>query len=613
MQYFYSGQVRKYVTQIVRLLSEFSVKQNDGTLIRIPVTYGDMDRQVANIINQNSENTALSAPKISVYITGLSFDRDRLGDSTHIGKIFLRERAVTDGVYTSDQGSNYTVERLMPSPYKLTVKVDIWASSADQKLQILEQILMFFNPSLEIQTSDNFVDWTSLTVVDLDDITYTSRQVPAGTQVTIDVATMTLSTPIWISPPVKVKKMGVITSVFGNIMDQIDPRGDSYYDGLGHTLGDLEPSPFNRIANYAETIGNYDILVTGKNILAYSSNQPQSYVSWYHITEQIPGKYQEGLAKIYLIQPDGTEVLGFGTINIMDETLMVITDWDPDTYPANTPIPGPTRLNTSWGNFDAVIDPIKTRPQNVLPGTRFLLIEGIGGGVHDTFVVENDPLNRLEIKTPFTKVNFYTFKVDGVEVDSIPMPNVVYQNMNAMNISSNGSSASFDVHLIVATAQYGCILVNPGTDYNVGDKIKVRGNLLGGAIVENDCVIIVGGIDMNGGITDFRVIGSSIPYNFTIIPTVPVPVGSTVSYELFVNADGPDAWKNADGSDFIANMNDIIEWDGLKWNRVFDSIEVKDLVYQTNLHTLAQYKWTNGEWLRSFEGIYKRGMWRIVL
>ena len=156
-QFFYDGQIRRYVIQIMRLVSNFVVKHGDGTLHRIPVMYGDIDRQVASIINQNSENYLSSAPRIAVYITDLQLDRDRLSDSTYVGKVHLRERDIIDNpdgndLYGWRQGQNYTVERLMPTPYRLKLKVDIWAANTDQKFQILEQILMLFNPSLEIQT-----------------------------------------------------------------------------------------------------------------------------------------------------------------------------------------------------------------------------------------------------------------------------------------------------------------------------------------------------------------------------------------------------------------------------------------------------------------------------
>ena len=160
MLHFYDGAIRRYVIQTIRTLSNFTVKYSDGTLVRIPVLYGDPDRQAATIINQNSEYILNSVPRIAVYITQLELDRNRLADATFVGKMHVRERAIyTDPItgnktYTTYQGRNYTVERLMPTPFKLTMNADIWASNTDKKLQILEQILVLFNPSLELQTTD---------------------------------------------------------------------------------------------------------------------------------------------------------------------------------------------------------------------------------------------------------------------------------------------------------------------------------------------------------------------------------------------------------------------------------------------------------------------------
>ena len=65
MLHFYEGQIRKFLTQFIRILSNFSVetgKARDDTvkLRAVPVMYGDMTRQVANIIRNNSENVSKS-------------------------------------------------------------------------------------------------------------------------------------------------------------------------------------------------------------------------------------------------------------------------------------------------------------------------------------------------------------------------------------------------------------------------------------------------------------------------------------------------------------------------------------------------------------------------
>ena len=46
-----------------------------------------------------------------------------------------------------------------------------------------------------------------------------------------------------------------------------------------------------------------------------------------------------------------------------------------------------------------------------------------------------------------------------------------------------------------------------------------------------------------------------------------------------LNVDGADAWKNSDGSDFIASENDIVEWDGTKWVIIFDASSLKTFVF----------------------------------
>ena len=76
-----------------------------------------------------------------------------------------------------------------------------------------------FNPDFEIQKSDNYIDWTSLSYVELTGITFSSRSIPVGADTEIDVATMTFSMPIWLSPPVKVKKLGVVQKIIMSIYD----------------------------------------------------------------------------------------------------------------------------------------------------------------------------------------------------------------------------------------------------------------------------------------------------------------------------------------------------------------------------------------------------------
>jgi hypothetical protein len=558
--HFYDGQIRRYLLQIIRLLSNFAVKYGDGTLVRIPVTYADPDRQVANIINQNSENTVTNAPKIAVYITDLELDTSRLSDSSYVGKVQVRERAYdeTTGEYQPYQGNSYTVERLMPTPYKLSLKVDIWSTSTDQKLQILEQILMLFNPSLEIQTTDNYLDWTSLSVVDLVSTTFSSRSVPTGTADQIDIATIGLSTPIWISPPAKIKRLGVVTNIISNIFSQTtDPYGD-YATGLGVDPEASSIGVYNLILKNNTTPGNYDIEVDGSNVRLIGFD-PQ-YPSWAALIQKYQEEYKAGLSRIYLQQPDGGYVVGYFSLNPLDEMLISV-QWDPDTYRINDQIASNNR--ESSGTFDAVIDPLKSAPGSGLPlptvGTRYLILEDIGGGTKDTFIADTK-IQRINTNVLYKKVNGHRVFVDDVEVGSgnIRIPNDFetgnyYITLDEM--PSIGSEIRYQLFL------------NPVPDDNY-----------------------------YYGQPNFPDQNNQRPY----------PQNTEWG--------GPDAWKNLDGSDFIAEENDIIEWDGVKWTVIFDADENADQVLNlSNLFTGTQYKWNGVYWTKSFEGFYRKGGWILEL
>ena len=150
--FFHDGQIRRFVSQFIRMVSNFYVEFGaDSTGIvryqRVPVMYGDPSRQAAQILRNNSENTLNAVPAMAVYINGLAYDLTRLQDPTLVQSMQIRQREYDPitGTYGNGQGEAYTVERMMPSPFKLTVKMDIWTSNTEQKLQLIEQLTTMFN------------------------------------------------------------------------------------------------------------------------------------------------------------------------------------------------------------------------------------------------------------------------------------------------------------------------------------------------------------------------------------------------------------------------------------------------------------------------------------
>lgn len=420
MDYFYDGQIRRYVTQFMRVFIGFKWKAGDGTESTVPVLYGDMTRQVAAIIKENSENKLPNVPRMACYISGLEMDTSRLSDATFVSKVHIRERRYTDAggtrEYQNVQGGNYTVERLMPTPFKLTMKCDIWTSNTDQKLQLLEQILALFNPSLELQTTDNYIDWTSLSALYLTSTNFSSRSIPVGAESEIDVCSLEFELPIWITPPAKVKKLGIVQSVISNVFmdsgDVVDLDGLVYNRAKG-SFG-TTTNRF-RVLLFKSNTGNlsdhqYDltlvnptaaVLALGLDQKEYKNGEP---VEWDAILE-VQGGYTPG-SEIWFKKDDGTEILGTFVVNPLDHTILTVT-LNSETYPANTDIVGSTETR---GTVDAIIDPYKYNPLEVYgnysaipPGLRFLMLDDVNNSVNrDGFIdYPSNPADTDSTKVPY--------------------------------------------------------------------------------------------------------------------------------------------------------------------------------------------------------------------
>jgi hypothetical protein len=78
-------------------------------------------------------------------------------------------------------------------------------------------------------------------------------------------------------------------------------------------------------------------------------------------------------------------------------------------------------------------------------------------------------------------------------------------------------------------------------------------------------------------------------------------------------ANNPLAWRNTDNTITSAVANDIIQYDGSRWNVIFNSSTTTTEEYVTNAYTGIQYKWLNGTWQKSWEGLYKEGLWQLII
>ena len=345
--HFYDNQIRRYILQFVRMFSGFTVKtgskKNDGVTdyyIRVPSRYGDVSRMAATILKGNSENVVNSAPFIAAHVQSLQPDRQRLQEPFFNDAVSVNERKFDDGSqsYTSEPGNKYSVKRLMPVPYLLNMQVDVWTSNTDQKLQLLEQILVLFNPALEIQHNDNPVDWTTITTVEMTDLQWTSRGIPAGVEDQIDIATMIFQIPIWINPPAQVTRQNVVRNIINNIYTYSDLDTLDYDPDAFEFFRDLQAQ-----SSVIVTPNNYSLRVfeSGGSVICspYANGNYDNNISWATVLKDY-GTLDSGVSRLRLkyhgeVDDLNADVIGtLSTVTGVDNALEFTID--PATLPTNT-------------------------------------------------------------------------------------------------------------------------------------------------------------------------------------------------------------------------------------------------------------------------------------
>lgn len=200
--YFYQQQLRSYIRQFMSIFSGLQVQTGrsdcEPEMISVPCIMGFRDRVVSAIMSGNTQNRMMSLPVMSAYMVNLEMAPERRKAPALIDQRVMMN---VGGVFPDDLT---TLKRAMPVPYNMEVELSIMASNVDQLHQILEQILVLFNPDIQIQRTDSPYDWTMITSVELTNISNEENYPIADKGRTI-IWTLTFKMPIFISVPIGVK------------------------------------------------------------------------------------------------------------------------------------------------------------------------------------------------------------------------------------------------------------------------------------------------------------------------------------------------------------------------------------------------------------------------
>lgn len=143
--YFYHEIIRKNVIGFGTLFNNIYIKHKDSagnqkSDLLVPIAYGPIQQFLARIEQQPdlAKKQSISLPRLSFEMKGISYDGTRKGSPIQTFK----------AVNPSD---NTKINKVfMPVPYNLSFELNIISKIQDDALQILEQILPFFQPSFAI-------------------------------------------------------------------------------------------------------------------------------------------------------------------------------------------------------------------------------------------------------------------------------------------------------------------------------------------------------------------------------------------------------------------------------------------------------------------------------
>ena len=144
-EYFYNEILRRTVISFGTLFNNITIKHTNSSdqvvsVIKVPLAYGPTQKFLARL-NQSpdlNKSTAITLPRMSFEFTGLTYDPQRKVSTT---QTFLAKDPET---------GTETKKSYLPVPYNMQFELSIMSKLNDDALQILEQILPYFQPSYNI-------------------------------------------------------------------------------------------------------------------------------------------------------------------------------------------------------------------------------------------------------------------------------------------------------------------------------------------------------------------------------------------------------------------------------------------------------------------------------
>ena len=243
-EYFYNEIFRSVIIGFGSLFNGIQIKHKDDTddvvsMIKVPLAYGPTQKFLARLKQNPDLNhpTQMTLPRMSFEFTNLQYDPSRKSTQT--------QQMVVTSADGSEERKTY-----LPVPYNMTITLSVYTKLNDDMLQIVEQIVPYFQPgyTLPIKFLGNFNEVMNVPVV-LDNIDMSDEYEGNFDTRRALIYTFTFTAKTYVFGPLKdvsgdiIKKV-TIGYVAGSksgtyerdLTYQATPRAIKDYDGVVATL-----------------------------------------------------------------------------------------------------------------------------------------------------------------------------------------------------------------------------------------------------------------------------------------------------------------------------------------------------------------------------------------
>ena len=199
-EYFYNEIFRKTIISFGTLFNDITIKQENST-VKVPLAYGPTQKFLARLEESPdlSKRTSLTLPRMSFEFTGLTYDSSRKVTTTQ--QIAVKDP--NDGAVTK--------KAYMPVPYSMQFELSIMTKLNDDALQIVEQILPYFQPSynLTVQLVSSMKEKRDIPII-LENVTMDDQYEGNFTSRRVLLYTMRFSAKTYLFGPVTTATKDVI-------------------------------------------------------------------------------------------------------------------------------------------------------------------------------------------------------------------------------------------------------------------------------------------------------------------------------------------------------------------------------------------------------------------